>query len=35
MQEPVIRIAHGAGGQMMNDLIRDTFTPHITTQADG
>ncbi len=27
MQEPVIRIAHGAGGQMMNDLIRETFAP--------
>ena len=25
MKEKVIRMAHGAGGQMMNDLIRDVF----------
>ena len=25
MREKVIRMAHGAGGQMMNDLIRDVF----------
>jgi hydrogenase expression/formation protein HypE len=27
MKEPVIRLAHGAGGKMMADLIRDTFAP--------
>ncbi len=26
-KETVIRMAHGAGGKMMNDLIRDTFAP--------
>ncbi len=25
MKEKIIRMAHGAGGQMMNDLIRDVF----------
>ncbi|MBE9508092.1 MAG: hydrogenase expression/formation protein HypE [Chloroflexi bacterium] len=26
-KETVIRLAHGAGGRMMNDLIRDVFVP--------
>ena len=26
-QEKIIRLAHGAGGRMMNDLIRDLFAP--------
>jgi hydrogenase expression/formation protein HypE len=27
MKEKIIRLAHGAGGRMMADLIRDTFAP--------
>jgi hydrogenase expression/formation protein HypE len=27
MKEKIIRMAHGAGGRMMNDLIRDVFAP--------
>ncbi len=29
MKENIIRMAHGAGGKMMNDLIRDVFAAHL------
>ena len=40
MKEHVIRMAHGAGGKMMNDLIRDLFAPpldnpHLRQLADS
>jgi len=40
MMENVIRMAHGAGGKMMNDLIRDVFAahldnPHLRQMADS
>jgi len=38
--EKIIRMAHGAGGKMMNDLIRDVFAapldnPHLRQMADS
>ncbi len=40
MKEHVIRMAHGAGGKMMNDLIRDVFAtpldnPYLRQMADS
>jgi hydrogenase expression/formation protein HypE len=40
LRESVIRLAHGAGGRMMNDLIRDVFAtsldnPHLRQLADS
>ena len=40
MKEKIIRMAHGAGGQMMNDLIRDVFAtpldnPYLRQMADS
>jgi len=40
LSENVIRLAHGAGGRMMNDLIRDVFAapldnPHLRQLADS
>jgi hydrogenase expression/formation protein HypE len=32
MKEKVIRLAHGAGGRMMADLIRDTFAPPLDNE---
>jgi hydrogenase expression/formation protein HypE len=40
MKEKIIRMAHGAGGRMMNDLIRDVFAtpldnPYLRQMADS
>jgi hydrogenase expression/formation protein HypE len=32
MKEKIIRLAHGAGGRMMADLIRDTFAPPLDNE---
>ncbi|MBN1810946.1 MAG: hydrogenase expression/formation protein HypE [Anaerolineae bacterium] len=32
MKERIIRLAHGAGGRMMADLIRDTFAPPLDNE---
>jgi hydrogenase expression/formation protein HypE len=32
MKEKTIRLAHGAGGRMMADLIRDTFAPPLNNE---
>jgi hydrogenase expression/formation protein HypE len=32
MKEKIIRLAHGAGGRMMVDLIRDTFAPPLDNE---
>jgi hydrogenase expression/formation protein HypE len=32
MKEKMIRLAHGAGGKMMADLIRDTFAPPLDNE---